>query len=324
LDNRPSNLKVRLYAPGTGLLCSLWSTIYYLGNYHTQLVAIAGFISCTHNCRFFNLNGVGYFTAKKGVGGNHNSINSLQDSVKITQNPAFLNKSSIIGKMQRFKYKSYRNNFTNILDVIEHMRGIENEAKNTDLENIIPFTYTYRIITQNVAAHFKKKYFQDDALMEKFDITFAHYYFNALKKYVETGETTPAWQILFKNAHHNRFSRLKFMALGVNAHVNNDLAMALNDVIKVSQYENEYNKINNIIFESLDEVISGLNEKNFIYKIMYGNTQSLYFPILRKIITQWRANAWKNYELLQSDTTHSAYIVQKAHLVARGISIIKM
>ncbi|WP_250008442.1 DUF5995 family protein [Actinoplanes sp. M2I2] len=64
--------------------------------------------------------------------------------------------------------------------------------------------------------------------LELLDVEFAKRYFDALGRWNDDDEDTPdVWEVLFKRAGDIRMSRLTAAMLGVNAHINHDLALAL-------------------------------------------------------------------------------------------------
>ncbi|MBM2616653.1 hypothetical protein JIG36_13895 [Actinoplanes sp. LDG1-06] len=64
--------------------------------------------------------------------------------------------------------------------------------------------------------------------LELLDVEFAKRYFDALTLWNDDDEETPdVWEVLFKRASDTRMSRLTAAMLGVNAHINHDLALAL-------------------------------------------------------------------------------------------------
>lgn len=64
--------------------------------------------------------------------------------------------------------------------------------------------------------------------LELLDVEFAKRYFDALSLWNDDNEDTPdVWEVLFKRAGDVGMSRLAAAMLGVNAHINHDLALAL-------------------------------------------------------------------------------------------------
>ena len=68
----------------------------------------------------------------------------------------------------------------------------------------------------------------DPAFLEMLDVEFAKRYFDALRRWGLEDDTTPdVWEVLFRRAWDKRVSSLAAAMLGVNAHINHDLAIAL-------------------------------------------------------------------------------------------------
>ncbi|GIM89150.1 DUF5995 family protein [Paractinoplanes toevensis] len=89
------------------------------------------------------------------------------------------------------------------------------------------FNALYLKITQRVADALKTGVNSPDFL-ELLDVEFAKRYFAALNLWNDDDEDTPdVWEVLFKRGHDLRMSRLTAAMLGVNAHINHDLALAL-------------------------------------------------------------------------------------------------
>jgi Family of unknown function (DUF5995) len=105
-----------------------------------------------------------------------------------------------------------------ILDDLPPERGGNRVAAFNDL---------YLTITRRVAAALR-----DDAeepeFLELLDVEFAKRYLDAVDRWNRDDEDTPdVWEVLFKRARDQRMSRLAAAMLGVNAHINHDLALAL-------------------------------------------------------------------------------------------------
>ena len=93
---------------------------------------------------------------------------------------------------------------------------------------VAAFNTLYLTITQRVAAHLRGPEVKDARWLEVLDVEFARLYFNALASWGVPGADTPdAWQVLFSRAHDDKMSTLEASVLGVNAHINHDLALAL-------------------------------------------------------------------------------------------------
>ncbi|MEU4558636.1 DUF5995 family protein [Actinoplanes sp. NPDC023936] len=90
------------------------------------------------------------------------------------------------------------------------------------------FNALYLTITERVAAHLLGDEVHDKKWLEVLDVEFARLYFTALSSWGVPGKDTPdAWEVLFRRAHDDTISTLEAAVLGVNAHINHDLALAV-------------------------------------------------------------------------------------------------
>jgi hypothetical protein len=90
------------------------------------------------------------------------------------------------------------------------------------------FNSLYHTITDRVAKALRGPEVKDPAFLELLDVEFAKRYFDALRRWGLEDDTTPdVWEVLFRRAHDKKVSALVAAMLGVNAHINHDLAIAL-------------------------------------------------------------------------------------------------
>jgi hypothetical protein len=96
------------------------------------------------------------------------------------------------------------------------------------LNRVAAFNSLYYTITDRVGRALTGPGVTDPAFLEMLDVEFAKRYLNALRLWGEDDEATPdSWEVLFRRGQDNRLSRLAGAMLGVNAHINFDLALAL-------------------------------------------------------------------------------------------------
>jgi hypothetical protein len=92
---------------------------------------------------------------------------------------------------------------------------------------VAAFNDLYLTITRRVEGALRAQA-SDPDFLELLDVEFATRYFDALDRWNRDDEDTPdVWEVLFKRARDVRMSRLVAAMLGVNAHINHDLALAL-------------------------------------------------------------------------------------------------
>lgn len=222
--------------------------------------------------------------------------------------------------MHQFNYSTYKPNLTSFSEVLEQMEVLEKELAETDMANLIAFNHTYWIITKNIQQKLSTGYFAVEALMHQLDICFAKYYFAALKNYCNKKPTPHCWQILFDLCKENCLYQIVYMGLGVNAHVNHDLGLALFDQITSMQFESDFIKVNTVIDQSLAEVLSFLEEKPPLLNIIKNKGRSVYGSYLKRLIRNWRQNAWNNYLGLRQNTITTTDIEQTSFTIAQNLS----
>jgi Family of unknown function (DUF5995) len=99
------------------------------------------------------------------------------------------------------------------------------------------FLATYQRTTRAVAAELEAGGFLDPAWVERWDVAFADLYLDALET-VEAGGRPPApWAVAFGAAGQGDLPPLRHVLLGMNAHINYDLAQSLLAVISDEEFD---------------------------------------------------------------------------------------
>jgi hypothetical protein len=121
---------------------------------------------------------------------------------------------------------------TSIPEVVKRLTEIRDYAANTSLlgenDGIAAFSKLYHIITRRVGEMVESGEFASSPFLVQLDIEFAERYFQALRRYAADIHTAPGvWRVLFDNRSDPNVPPVNFAVLGVNAHINFDLAHAL-------------------------------------------------------------------------------------------------
>lgn len=150
-------------------------------------------------------------------------------------------------------------------DVVALLDAIAEKAAELDrgrADGIACFSRLYRTITHDVLGEYEARgLFARRKFIWELDLAFARRYLDALHAY-GSGQHTPAcWRLLFDQRQSPR-AEWRFAVVGVNAHVNFDLAFALLDVwtandtplaTTAEQYD-DYEAINTIFHRRMDEL----------------------------------------------------------------------
>ena len=79
--------------------------------------------------------------------------------------------------------------------------------------------------------------FEDNPWLERWDVRFADLYLEAFDRFEATGRTVGPWQVAFEQAADPSVPPLRLVLLGMNAHINYDLAQALIAVIEPDEFD---------------------------------------------------------------------------------------
>lgn len=207
----------------------------------------------------------------------------------------------------------------NTNDVLKALELLEHDLPLLELQHLRSFNYTYLTITRNVRQAVKKGVFKHRKFLHKFDGRFAYYYTGALHQYLEKGRVAPAWRIAFEQAKAGECTPFVAMALGVNAHVNNDIPQVLKDCEAKKTYHADYYKVNKIIGSSIDEVVDAFDEDSSITGPKRPLLRPAYKLTMSNLIKVWRRNAWRKFEDLRDGNISVSNIEQDAYKTAKQI-----
>ncbi len=193
------------------------------------------------------------------------------------------------------------------------------------------FLRCYAFMTGNMLHAVETSRFEDCSWVNRLLHLFADYYFIALEQYETDAATSPA---VWRHAHDSTLNRrrnvLQNLLLGINAHINYDLALALRDMLapewthltetqRQSRYR-DHRLVNTIIAETIDIVQDEVVEKSapgmdVIDKIMGRLDERL----LSGLITRWRENVWNDgLSLLLADDPETERLRIEAKTLKRA------
>ena len=112
------------------------------------------------------------------------------------------------------------------------MRAIEAALPEND--GVRWFNVLYRRVTEAVQAG--AALWEDWPFLQRFDVAFAKLYFEAIITWESDPDRTPrAWRPLFQARGSDKLVPLQFALAGMNAHINNDLVIALDRIARSEQ-----------------------------------------------------------------------------------------
>lgn len=181
--------------------------------------------------------------------------------------------------------------------VVGHMQLLQDYFfKHPEYYGLIPFLHTYYTVTKAVAG---KTDFKNPIALEQLDIHFASLYFNPIQQFLnnQTEHISP-WKTYFaycKKAKGNAFLE---MLLGINAHINSDLAVTLYEL--PYRERDDFQRINTILSDVIPEVMKFL-AKEYHNLFALGGIVFPHFTHdeFADIVVRWRTQAWNNAQHLQ-------------------------
>jgi hypothetical protein len=118
------------------------------------------------------------------------------------------------------------------------------------------FPALYRQVTLRVKRGIAEGFFEDGPRMERLDTVFANRYFAAYQTFRAGGEPPRCWQVAFRATRRDQLIILQDLLVGINAHINFDLGIAVAEVGPagaIAGLRGDYEKINQILGELLQQ-----------------------------------------------------------------------
>jgi Family of unknown function (DUF5995) len=143
-----------------------------------------------------------------------------------------------------------------IRSTAEQLRTVARAA--TDASGYFPAMYSR--VTERIAVSIEDGRFADGDRMDVFATTFASYFTRAL----EAGTGRPrCWQACWDVARDSDLLIVQHLLLGINAHVNHDLAQAVVEVAgpggDLASVRGDFDAVNDVLAESYDDVLRSLD-----------------------------------------------------------------
>ena len=174
------------------------------------------------------------------------------------------------------------------------------------------FLSCYQMMTANMLEAIRHEEFSDGVWVNHLLHRFADYYFMALQAYEEQQENIPAvWQVTFQAANQKNYSPLQNLLLGVNAHINYDLVLTLEELLQPewqalssaqrAMRRTDHNRVNHVIAATIDAVQDQILEPAMpvmqVVDVVLGRVDE---GLISGTITRWRGKVWR----------HAVYLVE--------------
>lgn len=172
------------------------------------------------------------------------------------------------------------------------------------------FLHCYTLMSRNMYLSIQKKHFSDPDWVSILLVRFSDYYFDALDLYQSNHSNVPSvWKQAHDAAKNSDTHVLQNLLLGVNAHINYDLPLALYDCMEhewlhfqkdnIELRKNDHDLVNRIISNSIDDVqdsiIKPISPTLAVLDKLMGRMDEW---LLSKMIISWRSDVWNISQLL--------------------------
>lgn len=167
------------------------------------------------------------------------------------------------------------------------------------------FLRCYSMMTANMLQAIVEGQFRDREWVDMLLHRFADYYFDALRMYEEQNEfVPPVWKQVHDASKECHLHVLQHLLLGINAHINYDLVLAIYDAMvpdwkalspEARQWRMEdHNTVNRIIGSTIDAVQDEVVEREAPFmKIVDQLMGRVDEWLLSELISSWRTEVWK-------------------------------
>jgi Family of unknown function (DUF5995) len=182
-------------------------------------------------------------------------------------------------------------------DVIRGLTHLEQVFRDiSDRRGI--FVTAYILITEEIQRRIQRRQFENPEWVGRYAVSFANLYRIALIGY-ETGppvDISKAWRVSFQTSAQGTGLVIEDLILGINAHINHDLPIALNEV-SISEEREQKHRDHSAINDALKFAIAPVRSR---IEMLYAPGLSLFDEILDPLeveITSFsfekaRENAW--------------------------------
>lgn len=158
------------------------------------------------------------------------------------------------------------------------------------------FSILYRRVTRRIRDGILAGEFEDNSRMEILDVLFAKRFIDAYELWKSGSKPTESWRLAFEASKNSENLVLQHLFLGINAHINLDLGIAASETMlgkDLAGIQGDFNKINGILAELVDEVKSNISTVSPIFGWLIPLAKGRDEMLLNFSIQLARDGAWK-------------------------------
>lgn len=165
---------------------------------------------------------------------------------------------------------------------------------------LMPFLQTYYLVTKAVtgAGMHRSSFYHNPAALERLDLAFAELYFIPLERWLagQRKQLTP-WTTYYAYCQSGLNNAFVELLLGINAHINGDLPIALHTV-RYREWP-DFKRIDALLLSVIPEVMQFLTRHYHDYlSVGAWLLPALTEHEFHSMIVRWRHQAWANAQTI--------------------------
>lgn len=159
-----------------------------------------------------------------------------------------------------------------------------------------PFMIMYMHMTYGLRNHIRDLYFDDGERMSNFTVKFAGRYLQWLDyDAANRTDVVEVWEQTFDYGRSGKSSIMEDLYLGMNAHINYDLANIVHEM-NYAAYKADYDRVNDILKQAMGPIMNDIASR---YDPDVNSTLvTIVAPVLLQVIMGWRETSWLDGILL--------------------------
>lgn len=157
----------------------------------------------------------------------------------------------------------------NIDEVIDQLDEIIDDSVSSQ-SFVFAFAFVYRETTAEIKKAIENGEFEDNERMESMDVVFANLFIETYYKHKSADSISKSWGMAFRSAKE-KLSLAQHILLGMNAHINLDLAIAAlrtSPGVKIIELKNDFMLVNDILAGLTNRMQKSVGKVSIMMKLL--------------------------------------------------------
>ena len=184
---------------------------------------------------------------------------------------------------------------SSIDEVLTHLDTIIRFEIDAD-SNLAYFPILYKKVTQRIKVGIENGEFENNHRMEVLDVIFANRYIEAYYNMKSNAPISQSWNGAFQASSNNKLLIMQHLLLGINAHINLDLGIAVAETVGVdgnlADFQQDFYTINAILENMVDDVQAGIGKVSPLFYLLEKVVKGREDKIVSFSINIARDGAW--------------------------------